>query len=64
MTDDIRVLICSSKTTPEGRERFDKMLDSVFSSDARFDRMISDNLSAYFKNDLAIIDKYDMHMTI
>lgn len=47
------------KSTLEGRKRFDRMLDALFSSDAKDDQMISDNLSAYLKNDLEIIDRYD-----
>ena len=47
------------KSTLEGRKRFDRMLDALFSSDAKDDQMISDNLSAYLKNDSEIIDRYD-----
>ena len=40
--------------TDEGRERFDNMLNDAFSSGAAYDRMVSDNLSALFQNDMEI----------
>lgn len=47
------------RNTPEGRACFDNMLNDLFSSDAGDDRMISDNLSAYFKNDSEVMECYD-----
>ena len=46
------------RSTAEGQMNFDNMMDDLFSSDAVYDQMISDNLSAYFKNDSEIMDRY------
>lgn len=48
------------RATSKGREWFDKMLNSLFSLDAADDRMVSDNLSAYFVNDFEIMKRYDI----
>ena len=46
------------RNTELGRNNFDKMLDNLMSSDAAFDRAISDNMSAYFKNDYEVVKRY------
>lgn len=46
------------KSTLEGREKFTAMLDDLFSSDACYDRNISDCLSALFTNDKQIVECY------
>lgn len=46
------------RNTVEGRENFDNMMDDLMSSDASYDRAVSDNLSAFFKNDPEIIQRY------
>ena len=46
------------RNTESGRNNFDKMLDNLMSSDAAFDRAISDNMSAYFKNDYEVVKRY------
>ena len=47
------------RSTPEGRERFDGMMNDAFSSGAAYDRMVSDNLSALFQNDPEVIDYFN-----
>ncbi len=46
------------KSNPEGESAFNSMLDELMNSDAAYDRAISDNLSAYFQNDTAVIRRY------
>lgn len=46
------------RNTEVGRRNFDKMMDDLMSSDAAFDRAISDNMSAYFKNDPEVVQRY------
>ena len=46
------------RNTQSGRNNFDEMLDKLISSDAAFDRAISDNMSAYFNNDYEVIKRY------
>ena len=42
----------------EGSTNIKNMLDELFSSDAAFDRAVSDNLSAFFRNDSKIVNRY------
>lgn len=46
------------RNTEEGRKNFNDMMDDLMNSDAAYDRAVSDNMSAYFKNDPAIIERY------
>lgn len=46
------------KNTLSGRRNFDNMMDDLFSTDAAFDRAISDNMSAFFANDSDVTDRY------
>ena len=46
------------RSTEVGKQNFDNMMDDLMSSDAAYDRAISDNMSAYFKNDPEIIQRY------
>lgn len=46
------------RSTEAGRKNFDKMMDDLMSSDAAFDRAVSDNMSAYFKNDPEVVQRY------
>lgn len=47
------------RNTEVGRQNFDKMMDDLMSSDAAFDRAVSDNMSAYFKNDPEVMQRYN-----
>lgn len=46
------------RTTEEGKAHFREMLDALMSSDAAYDRAVSDNLSACFRNDEEIKKRY------
>lgn len=46
------------RSTESGRQNFDKLMDDLMSSDAAFDRAVSDNMSAYFKNDPEVVRRY------
>ncbi len=46
------------RSTEVGKQNFDNMMDDLMGSDAAYDRAISDNMSAYFKNDPEIIQRY------
>lgn len=46
------------RSTEGGIERFNAMMDDLMNSDAAFDMAVSDNISAYFKNDPEIIKRY------
>ena len=45
--------------TNKGMENFERMMDALVESDAAFDRMVSDVLSAFFVNDSTIIQRYE-----
>lgn len=44
--------------TEVGINKFNEMLDDLMNSDAAFDMAVSDNMSAYFRNDPEIIKRY------
>lgn len=46
------------RSTEVGRQNFDRMINDLMSSDAAFDRAVSDNMSAYFKNDPEVVQRY------
>ena len=46
------------RSTAEGRQNFNQMMDDLMDSDAAFDRTVSDNMSAYFYNDWEVIKRY------
>lgn len=46
------------RSTEVGKQNFDKMMNDLMGSDAAFDRAVSDNMSAYFKNDPEIVQRY------
>lgn len=46
------------RMSEEGKAAFEDMLDNLMDTDAAFDRMVSDNLSAIFGNDPEIITRY------
>lgn len=45
--------------TNKGMENFERMMVDLVNSDAVYDRMVSDVLSAFFNNDPAIIQRYE-----
>ena len=46
-------------STEQGKANFNEMMDSLFSSDACMDRMVSDNLSSFFVNKPEVSDRFD-----
>lgn len=46
------------RSTESGKEKFEEMLNDLMSSDAAYDRAVSDNMSAYFKNDPEVVKRY------
>ena len=46
------------KSTAIGRRNFDEMMNDLMNSDAAFDRAVSDNMSAFFRNDPEIVRRY------
>ncbi len=46
------------RSTEDGRKNFDGMMDDLMGSDAAFDRAVSDNMSAFFKNDPEVVQRY------
>ncbi len=45
--------------TDVGMENFERMMDELLNSDAAYDRMVSDILSAFFVNDPAVMQRYE-----
>jgi len=45
--------------TDAGMENFERMIDELLNSDAAYDRMVSDVLSAFFVNDSAVMQRYE-----
>lgn len=48
-----------NQTSPAGGENFSMMLDELMESDVAYDRSVTDNLSAYFKNDPSIMTRFN-----
>ena len=46
------------RSTDVGRQNFDKMMNDLMSSETALDRAVSDNMSAYFKNDPEVVQRY------
>lgn len=46
------------RSTYDGRQNYDNMMNDLMSSDAAYDRAVSDNMSAYFKNDPEVVKRY------
>lgn len=55
LTTDLKAY---DRTTEAGKAHFREMLDALMSSDAAYDRAVSDNLSACFRNDEEIMKRY------
>lgn len=47
------------RTTPEGRMRFNEMLDDAFSTGAAEDRNVSDIMNGMFRNDPEMVKRFD-----
>lgn len=47
------------QTFPEGNDTFMSMIDDLMESDAAYDRSVTDNLSAFFRNDPTIRERFD-----
>lgn len=45
--------------TNNGMENFERMMDDLVNSDAAYDRMVSDVLSAFFVNNPAVMQRYE-----
>ncbi len=46
------------RTTESGRRSFDEMMSELMETDAAYDRAVSDCMSAYFRNDPEIVQRY------
>lgn len=54
-----RDLLMYNQSTAEGRLKMVDMLDDLFNTGACFDRNVTDILSAFFRNDVRVINRFD-----